>query len=45
MKFYIGVTDRNWFKYLSSTKPDEVNFWKPRGKSFKSINTGDLFLF
>lgn len=45
MKFYIGVTDRNWFKYLSSIKPDEVNFWKLGGKSFKAINTGDLFLF
>lgn len=45
MKFYLGVTDSNWFNYLSSIKPDEVNFWKPGGGRFKAINTGDLFLF
>lgn len=45
MKFYIGVTDNNWVKYLSSIKPDEVNFWKPSGGIFKAINSGDLFLF
>lgn len=45
MKFYIGVTDNSWFHYLSSIKPDEVNFWKPSGITFKAINPGDLFLF
>lgn len=45
MKFYIGVTDGNWFNYLSSTRPDEVNFWKPGGGTFRAINMGDLFLF
>lgn len=45
MKFYIGVTDINWFEFLSSIKPDEVNFWKPGGGNFRAINTGSLFLF
>ena len=45
MKFYIGVTDGDWFKYLSSIQPDEVNFWKPSGKPFKALNPGELFLF
>ena len=45
MKFYIGVTDSDWFNYLSSIKPDEVNFWKPGGGNFKAIDIGNLFLF
>ncbi len=46
MKFWVGVTDNNWFQYLAKNKPDEINFWKPSGKSgFSAINPGDLFLF
>jgi putative restriction endonuclease len=45
MQFFVGVTDNNWFKYLQSIKPDEVNFWKPSGKSFGAINIGAPFLF
>lgn len=29
MKFWVGVTDNQWFRYLSEIKPDEVNFWQP----------------
>ena len=25
MKFWVGVTDKNWFDYLASISPDEVN--------------------
>lgn len=46
MKFYIGVTDDNWFRYLAKVQPDELNFWQPGGKqSFKAIQPSDLFLF
>ncbi|MFO7889056.1 MAG: HNH endonuclease [bacterium] len=45
MKFYVGVTDNSWFKYLAERNPDEVNFWRPSGKSFGAINTGYPFLF
>lgn len=46
MKFYVGVTDNSWFQYLAKHEPDEVNFWKPSGKTgFSAINPGDLFLF
>ena len=46
MKFYIGVTDHNWFQYLAKVQPDELNFWQPGGKQpFKAIQTNDLFLF
>ncbi len=46
MKFYIGVTDNNWFQYLSSIRPDEINFWQPGGsQSFSAIEPGAPFLF
>jgi HNH endonuclease len=47
MKSYIGVTDLQWFQYLSSLeKVDEVNFWQPGGGSgFKVLAPGELFLF
>lgn len=46
MKFWIGVTDNNWYQFLRSKKPDEVNFWRPSGRTqFKAIEPGALFLF
>jgi putative restriction endonuclease len=45
MKFWVGVTDKNWFDYLASISPDEVNFWKPSGKGFGAIEIGAPFLF
>jgi len=46
-KVYVGVTDKNWFEFLSA-RPElpEVNFWQPGGKKqFRSLQQGDLFLF
>jgi putative restriction endonuclease len=45
MKFWVGVTDKNWFEYLASINPDEVNFWKPSGQGFGAIELGSPFLF
>ena len=47
MKIYVGVTDSEWFDYLSSLPEiDEVNFWQPSGDStFKALNPGEMFLF
>jgi len=46
MKIYVGVTDYDWYKVLKQANCDEVNFWKPGGKSnFKALAEGDLFLF
>ena len=45
MKFWVGVTDKNWFEYLASINPDEVNFWKPSGQGFGAIEVGSPFLF
>jgi len=45
MKFWVGVTDTNWFEYLAGINPDEVNFWKPSGQGFGAIELGAPFLF
>lgn len=29
MRFWVGVTDKNWFFQLQAQEPDEVNFWQP----------------
>ena len=47
VSLYVGVTDYNWFKFLS-TLPEvtEVNFWQPGGKTnFRALQPGELFLF
>jgi putative restriction endonuclease len=46
LKMYVGITDYDWFKTLKQANCDEVNFWKPGGKTnFKALDEGDLFLF
>ena len=46
MKIYVGVTDYDWYSILKQQNCDEVNFWKPGGKTnFKAISTNDMFLF
>lgn len=46
MKMYVGVTDYEWYSILKEEKCEEVNFWKPGGKTnFKALNTNDMFLF
>ena len=46
MKIYVGITDYDWFKTLKQANCDEINFWKPGGRTnFKVLNQGDLFLF
>ncbi len=47
MRFYIGITDNDWFSYLSSLDGlDEVNFWQPSGSvDFKALLPGEPFLF
>ena len=43
---YVGVTDRAWYQHLRSLPTlDEVNFWHPKGGSFRSLPSGGLFLF
>jgi putative restriction endonuclease len=46
MKYYLGVTDNHWYKFLSKHNPEDVNFWQPSGSfKFKAINSGAPFLF
>ncbi|MHB0972257.1 MAG: HNH endonuclease [Thermoanaerobaculia bacterium] len=46
MKFWAGVTDNDWFNYLSTRNADEVNFWQPTPKPpFTSAPVGMPFLF
>lgn len=46
MKLFVGVTNNDWFRFLSERKPDEVNFWRPRNQNeFRALRSGDLFLF
>lgn len=45
MKYWVGVTDNDWFRYLADRKPDEVNFWRPSGKTFGAVDIGAPFLF
>jgi HNH endonuclease len=47
MKFWVGITDEEWFKFLAAWKPDEINFWRPGGQqsSWHPIPEGAPFLF
>src|SRR5688572_15415657 len=46
MKYYVGVTDFDWYNFLSIGKNEDVNFWQPGGNSaFKAIQQGAPFLF
>jgi putative restriction endonuclease len=47
MKFYVGITDWDWYTYLSAQEPlEEVNFWRPSGdRAFRAVEVGEPFLF
>jgi putative restriction endonuclease len=47
VKLYVGVTDNDWYRFLSELPDvDEVNFWQPGGKQlFRRLSPGELFLF
>ncbi len=47
MKAFVGVTDFDWFTFLSALPEiDEVNFWQPGGgHRFQSLSPGEPFLF
>jgi putative restriction endonuclease len=46
-KGYIGLTDPDWYGFLSShTHVDEVNFWQPHGgREFRALKRGEPFFF
>lgn len=47
MDGFVGVTDYDWYRFLSAQKGiEEVNFWKPGGQQgFAAIRPGEPFLF
>src|SRR2546427_8852624 len=46
MKLWVGVTDKDWFQFLSCINADEVNFWQPSGsRVFRALQPGEPFLF
>lgn len=46
MKLYVGITDRDWFRFLRFKKAPEMNFWRPKSTSnFGAVQPGELFLF
>lgn len=47
MRFYAGVTDNQWFRFLAAQDGlEEVNFWHPSGKApFSNAAPGTPFLF
>ena len=41
MKLFVGITDYDWFRYLQSMQPEELNFWQPGGmRLFKTLRPG-----
>ena len=45
MRFWIGITDSDWFEDLRRLRPDEVNFWKPSAQRRRAMDPGWPFLF
>lgn len=42
----MGVTDKDWFEFVSRQHADEVNFWQPSGsREFRALQPGEPFLF
>jgi putative restriction endonuclease len=47
VNLYIGITDYEWFRFLSILQSvEEVDFWQPGGRTnFRALQPGELFLF
>jgi putative restriction endonuclease len=46
MRFWVGVTDKEWFEHLREQVPDEVNFWQPSSRRLAEfLEPGVPFLF
>ena len=46
MRYWIGITDQDWFRFLAA-KPElaEVNFWQPSATAPARFQPGEPFLF
>ncbi len=46
MRFWVGITDRDWYDFLAARAPlDEVNFWQPSPRRPVHLEVGAPFLF
>ena len=45
MRYWVGITDGDWFKTLRRLQPDEVNFWQPSERKPRTMEAGWPFLF
>lgn len=46
LRFWVGITDVDWYRQLSGLRPDEVNFWQPSAKRLPvALPVGAPFLF
>ena len=46
MRFWVGLTDRDWFDFLSHQRDvEEVNFWQPSARKPVDFVPGEPFLF
>ena len=46
MRFYVGLTDHDWWRHVAERRPLDVNFWRPGGPTaFRVLEPGGLFLF
>lgn len=45
MRFYLGVTDTDWFRRLRALQPEDINFWQPSGRRLTGLERGEPFLF
>jgi hypothetical protein len=46
VRFWVGVTDNDWFRFLRERPMlEEVNFWQPSGGWFGAVPVGAPFLF
>lgn len=46
MRYWVGLTDREWYDFLASQPPlDEVNFWQPGARKPVNLSEGESFLF
>ena len=45
MRFYLGVTDTEWFEALRTLGPEDVNYWQPSGRPLRGLDRGEPFLF
>ena len=42
----MGVTDQEWYQFLlARPQLTEVNFWRPSGRGFQAIGSGEPFVF